>query len=372
MSQHTPSSVQPTYEQRLAEALLTYRRVTGRDVPPERLDRARPEVLRLYKAFVRAPLRIGLGSNDAEWASLRLGMKPMVREVLPPEQWEALRPRLEVEGFRTLALHVAVSEEPFDGFTFQRGRRLTGGGEDEWVTRVAPGGAGEDRLIVYVGRDPDHMRAALEVDRTLITERENVPETTLVARMGALLGYPECCTAAYVGAGTKVFSNHRLVSASLARTSTPHPLLNNLSLSIFHTIGWFPCRYDCPASLEWARRIDAHFAAVAPADRAAALRVLSMPRIYLDDRRQILLDGEVSGAGARFSTAWTPFTFDRSAETAAFDWIFFVDVVAPCLEADVVRQEGERWVLERGGRATGELTLPGALWFPFSDADQMS
>lgn len=367
MRHDSPPTVQPTYEQRLAEAYATYRRIAGRDVPPERLDRARPEVLRLYKAFVRAPLRIGLGSNDAEWASLRLGMKPMVREVLPPEQWDALRPRLAVEGFQTLALHVAVSEEPFDGFTFERGRRLTGGGEDEWVTRVTPGGAGEDRLIVYVGNDLDRMKAARDVDRTLITERENVPETELVGRMGALLGYPECCTAAYVGAGKKVFSNHRLVSASLARTATPHPLLNNLSLSIFHTIGWFPCRYDCPASLTWARRIDAHFASKSPADRAAALRVLSMPRIYIDDRRQILLDGKASGSSAQFTTAWVPFTFDRSAETAAFDWIFFADVVAPVLEADGLRVEGGKWTLTRGGRAVGELSLPpDALWFPFS------
>lgn len=369
MSRHEGRAVQATYEERLAEALATYRRVAGRDVPADRLDRSRPDVLRLYKAFLRAPARIDLGSNDAEWASLRLGMKPMVREVLAPDQWAAVVPQLEDEGWETLALHIAVSEEPYDGFTFERGRRLTGGGEDAWVTRVSPGGAGEDRLIVYAGRDHATLAQARDVDKRLVSEREHVPETELVARMGGLLGYPGCCTDAYVGAGPKVWSNHRLVSASLARTTTPHPLLNNLSLGIFHYIGWFPCRYDCPASLAWARRVDEHYAAEAPTARAAAVRVLSMPRVYVDDRRQLVLDGEVLPDGAvRFRTAYTPFAFDRAAETAAFDWVFFADVAAPLLAGGTLRHERGRFTLERGGRST-ELELPdAALWLPFRGA----
>lgn len=358
-----------TYEERLAEALATYRRVAGREVPAERLDRGDPEVLRLYRAFVRPAERIDLGSNDAEWASLRLGMKPMVREVLAPDQWAAVVPQLEQEGYQTLALHIAVSEEPYDGFTFERGRRLTGGGEDAWVTRVSPGGAGEDRLIVYAGHDRDRLAQARDVDRRLVAERENVPETELVARMGGLLGYPACCTAAYVGAGRKVWSNHRLVSASLFRTGTPRPLLNNLSLGMFHYIGWFPCRYDCPASLEWAGRIDAHYAAAAPGARAAALRALSLPRVYLDDRRQLLLDGAVQPDGSvRFRTVLTPFAHDRggrSPDTAAFDWVFFVDVAAPLLGGGVLRHAGRQITLERDGAAR-QLDLPDtALWFPF-------
>jgi hypothetical protein len=142
--------------------------------------------------------------------------------------------------------------------------------------------------------------------------------------------------------------------------------LNNLSLGIFHYIAYFPCSYDCAASLAYARRLDQHYAREQRADRDRALRVLAMPRIYIDDRRQVLLDGHVRPDGVvRHEGAYSPFTFDRSQETAAFDWVFWMDTVEKVRASDTVVPSEEGFLLEKDGRPVGTLPREGALWFPF-------
>ena len=362
------------YLERLAPGLRAYEQVTGRRVPPELLDPSREDVRAAYAAFLAAPFRIRLGGNDAEWAALRLGIKPMVREVVSPVQWRSMRPTYEAMGYATLALETAVSEEPFEGYTFERGlqgqkeARGTFGADadDRHIGRVSGDASFDDRVIVYVGRDRARLEKARDLDAVFIGRRAGEEEAAFIDAMGGLLGYPLCCTSAFSHL-VRTYSNRRPVRDALARTRRPAPLLNNLSLGIFHYIAWFPCRYDCPESLAKVRPVDAHYRSVAPREREKVLHALSMPRVYLDDRRQVLLDGRATTDGVvRYRSVHTPFTFDRQAATAAFDWVFYADVVRSIALGDELRVSGsELFVLRKGVQIAALPTAEEPLLLPF-------
>ena len=60
-----------------------------------------------------------------------------------------------------------------------------------------------------------------------------------------------------------------------------------------------------------------------------------MPRLLVDGRRQVLLDGYPDGESQyRYRAVYSPFAFDRRAETAALEWVFYVDRVWPLSGGD--------------------------------------
>src|SRR6185436_11363720 len=100
--------------------------------------------------------------------------------------------------------------------------------------------------------------------------------TALSVRLGLLLGYPRCCVEAWATLAVP-HDNAATIRASCERSRAFDPLLNNLSLGLYHHIAWFPCRYDCEASRRLAEPVAADLAARAPAPAALIARILSMP-----------------------------------------------------------------------------------------------
>jgi hypothetical protein len=223
----------------------------------------------------------------------------------------------------------------------------------------------------YVGRDRASLEEAAALDGSMIPYQTAPTSRTLATtddtrRLGELLGYPPCCTEAFTRWHEQLVDNHPPIAAAAAASERFDPLLNNVCLGAFRLIGWFPCRYDCPASIEIARRVEEKLRRRHPRTIDEALRALAMPRVYMDERRQLILDGEVEGDRVRYRDVYSPYALDRQARTAAYEWVFYADVVACVPNGNTLRLDGDELVVADGERELHRLACPGAVWLPFS------
>ena len=206
-----------------------------------------------------------------------------------------------------------------------------------------------ERCAVYISGDAALAERARALDRMA----DDARETDSAHALGALLGYPPCCVEAFCALPRR-WPNRSPIAASIARTERFEPRLNNVALDRFAWIAWFPCRYDCEASLAIANAAAAALSKVDPASVAAADRELARPRLYLDDRRQAALVG-ASGdeEGATFERL-EPLTRERQP----------VDPIwSEVAEANVLRVSGDAVTLYRGGDVIAWEGEP--LYLPF-------
>lgn len=320
----------------------------------------RPESRRfrgLYDAFRHRPFRVVLGASEGEWLAVEAGLKPLIREVIVAENWEAWRARSEKLGLVTRQVATGVTESWTDGLTF----RKDGFGDD------GQAGAAEARqVLALAGREPGPVAEAAEIESALLRDTTGEAWRSLVERLGGLLGYPPCCVDAFARLGPRRDCADP-IRASASRSRHFDPLLDNVTLSVYHHLGWFPCSYGCAPSRVLAARVSDLLLARSPAQHANVSRLLEMPRLYLDERRQLLLDAlEVLPDRVRYRAVYTPGTFDGRLDCAHFDWVFFVDVAAPFMAAETARVGDDEIRLEKDGRTIAVLERPPeATWLPF-------
>ena len=322
-----------TYEGRIAVALERYESVIGRRPSPELFDRGREEVRAAYARFLQRPFELAPGASLGERMALRLGLKPVLRELVAPARVAALR-----DEFRAMGCSVAVVGERVD--------------EDATTGLVAEQGGARQRVVVHAGRNAEQVERAAELDQVLLADVSRGVWEDATHELGRVLGYPDCCVEAFVALGP--FEHNRTpIAAAAANSDRFDPLLNNLSLSFYRHIAWYPCRYDCPASLKVARQVAQHLRTSRPGAFREVQRVLSMPRVYADERRQLLFSGaRVAADEMRFQEIFTPYALDGEASEAAFEWLWYCDVVVPLLEAGRIglsegalsERSGEDWV----------------------------
>lgn len=341
------------YRQNLDAGLQAYRDAAGRAPEPERLDVARREVRRLYDTFRRRRLRSHLGPTDGERIQLELGLKRVLRERVDAQHLPALEQRARDDGHAFLAVPLPAPARPaaLDGIA------------------TAP----LADFHVYVGPDPSDLDEAAALDQRMVPHQVipedgphlDGPSDEDTRRLGELLGYPLCCRRWYAGHADSP-SNREPIDDAARRSEGFSPLLNNLSLGAFHHAAWQPCSYGCVSSLETVRAIDAELARRHPVARKALLPFLRMPRLYLDERRQLILDGAPDDDGFRYHDALSPYALDQARSAAAFEWVWFVDVVARVQEGDRLRPLGDgAWEVLRGRQRLHRLELPGAVALPF-------
>jgi hypothetical protein len=340
----------PRYARHLAEGLAAYSTRTGREVAPHLLDVGRPAVRALYDQFRARPFAVPLGATEAEWVQLELGLKQVLRERLDRPRVVALRRRCAQEGW---TLRVRELPPPGDGTALD--------GVDTSLMRD---------VHAYVGRDAAAVEEAAALDDAMIPHQADPVDGQFATdadsrRLGALLGYPPCCTAAFVRWHDHLSDNWQPIASAAAASRAYHPLLNNLALGAFHLIAWFPCRYDCPASLELARRVARELWRRHPLAMDPALAMLACPRVYLDERRQLVLRGVPEGGTVRYRSVHSPFSLDRSARTAPYEWVFYADVCARVAAGDRIWPDGEELVVARGPREIDRIHAPDAIWLPF-------
>lgn len=201
---------------------------------------------------------------------------------LPNEVW-AFRAGLKPVAFLTMR----PEEEPavralFPGAHVERlERRVHIGAQDTWVDdRVS----GEPRVELYISRDADLARRALAL------QSEADPSQRL-RDIGALMGYPPCCVEAFERTLDRS-NNTRNRYATAARTRPEGPWPWELNNCFVMLVPFFPCHYECPAALRWARATLAELRAEDPSIVAALERWLSRPVLYFDHAHHIALDGD--------------------------------------------------------------------------------
>lgn len=354
------------YEAHLEAALARYEAVVGRRPAASLLDRALPSVRQAYARFVRRPVVIEAGAGDGAWLAFELGLKPMVRELVDAARVDALTELVTSLGGVVRAGPIGAATDPLSGISAAgRARRafLRGRGRDPMAPALDR--ATGEQWLVIAGRDVARVDAAFELDSRLLGQIRSAPQPADVTALGELLGYPGCCVKAYADL-LPIHDNRYVIKTTMRRSERFDPLLNNLSLGSFHHIPWFPCAYDCPESIAIATRVDEALLQRAPSAHAAVHKAAVLPRLYMDDRRQVILDGRVQADGSvAFVDAYTPFALDRQRESAGFEWVFYVDVVQPILLGDVLRVEQRELVVEAAGAVVARLPRASDAWLPF-------
>jgi hypothetical protein len=333
------------FERRLRDALEGYRPLLGRCLAIEDVDPRSRRLRDAYRAFSDASRGLDVPPDRGEWADFEGGRKPMLRLVLSKAAWASLRELSASKGYAIAEADLAVREAA-DG-------------------RVVPSGE-NTRVVGFVGREPRDVTEAARVDGELLASG-NSPEAwrTLGRRLGALLGYPRCCVDHFVGLAADA-GNDEVVRAVARGSGRFLPWLNNVSMSVYHAISWFPCRYDCEASTRVARAVEQRVRAAAGRKHHRVLRYLSMPRLYFDDRRQLIFEGATERNGrVRYRAVHSPFTFDRRRDDALGDWLFHVEVVTRLATASCLETHGEEAVAESEGKAETIRWTMTPVWMPF-------
>jgi hypothetical protein len=235
------------------------------------------------------PIHYPFGSGQAEELAVFAGQKPIFRQLLPVGELAAARRRFEAGGLVVGDCHTGTIACP-------------------------PG-----HRVVFVGRDAARVTAAVELES----------RTRLDVELGALLGYPACCTERFARA-TEPRDNERLIAAAVARTRGRFaPRLNQLDLGVFHYISWSPCSYDCAPSLAYADAVvqtlrawsGAFVAGHAPAQRCPPGcqherfvdridEALSAHRLLALESVQVSIAGRWDGTHLEVQRAW-PTSRDR-------------------------------------------------------------
>lgn len=224
-------------------------------------DRALPAAPRLLAdPSARAVPRL-------ERMAFEAGIKPALYLTLPRAEAEALLPRFA-------AFSVARVDYALDHDVVTDVRRRVN----------VPEGEGS-HVDLFIARDPAAVARAREI---YLDPRG--PSAHL-AEMGAMLGYPGCCVAAFAALDDRS-NNSATRYAAHARTVAEGrpfaPALNNL---FAHVLPWFPCSYGCEASVRAADAVLDLFAATDP-EGAASLRArLARPVLYVDHARAVAFEG---------------------------------------------------------------------------------
>jgi hypothetical protein len=333
------------FEGRLRDALEGYRPLLGRRLAFEDVDPRSARLRDAYRTFSDASLLLDVPPDLGEWADFEGGRKPMLRLLLDEVAWASLRKTSASKGYAIAEVGLAVRES-------EGGRLVPSGEHPRWVG--------------FVGREEKDVAEAARVDAELLAHG-NSPEAwrTLGRRLGTLLGYPRCCVDHFVGVAADA-GNDEVVRAVAGGSGRFLPWLNNVSMSVYHAISWFPCRYDCEASAHVARAVDERVRARVGRKHLRVRRYLSMPRLYFDDRRQLIFEGATERNGrVRYRAVHTPFTFDRRRDDVLRDWLFHAEVVTRLAAAASFETRGEEAVTGSGGTVeTIRWTTP-PVWMPF-------
>lgn len=210
-----------------------------------------------------------------EWLAVRAGVKPAARQVPSGAAVGAeLVAAAERQGLHAIAVEAA-----------------------NYLADFATGDAAGCQTIVYVGTTPEAARTARDAERAMIAacERGEPVTPALNAALGRALGYPECCIAAF--APRCDLPNAVLRFEALRHTGASACALLNDVDPRRSLISHFVCRYDCAASLGYARAVLGAVAAV-DATRAEALARALAGVVVLFRAGGALQLGEVRAVGA--------------------------------------------------------------------------
>lgn len=172
-----------------------------------------------------------IGSPNLELLAVRAGVKPACRYLVHPDAVDRLVREVHAEG---LCARVT------DGAAF--------------VSRFCTGFKAGETTVVHVGRTEQAAARAAELERAMMTGWRRWLRTVSIERaFGEALGYPPCCTEAFLKVRT--LPNEVIRFHALARTPDTAAALLNDADETQSIISHFVCRYDCSASLRYAEAV---------------------------------------------------------------------------------------------------------------------
>lgn len=336
----------------------------GHSVDPLAYDPARPEHATTWSAFTRRSVRLPRGGHEGEWLLLELGLKPVLRSWLFDARLDALAPRCRRRGL------VLVR-----GSAAGIGRPAPRADLHGPAPNATPGPRRAPAGLVYVARDRGQAEAARDAESALLADQRQVTDDDTRRRrdahaariLGGLLGFPRCCVDAF----SEVARDGRderagMLEHALAHSEAFAPRLNNLSLGAFHYIGWSPCRFDCAPSLAIA---DEAAAELRRRDQGAFVvveRILGRPRLWFDERRQLIFSGRFADGVLRFGSVRTPWALDGDDRHRALEWLFYAELAPLLIGGGALVQDGDGWTLHRSGEPPRPWSHRGGLFLPFA------
>lgn len=280
--------------------------LTEETAPPPLLATPRPQHAppsRLALPLAEPPGASGLlgGSpwaalrRDMQLLAVRSGLKPAVRYLLPVAAADERARQFQQQG-QQHGMQVRFAESRFS-YDHER----------KWLV---PNPAGE-RRILYVGRSASHLDELAHAEAAVLAQSRLDEEASrgLHEAMGALLGYPECCTRQFNLSGQEQNTANAL--AAWDRSQRRSYLLNTLALSHFSYVPWSPCRFDCEASLQYAQQLERELAREYPRLAALARHFLLAPRLLVAERQMLTWQcGSDPEQGERVWRALLPWQID--------------------------------------------------------------
>ncbi len=239
-----------------------------------------------------APLE---SADMRELLAVRTGVKPACRHLLRRDRAEDLANRAKADG-----LHVHIT----DAAAFAAS--CCGDGVAEHAT-----------TLVHVGLTEASAAAATVAEQAIVdacARRERVSDAQVRA-LGAALGYPACCIEAFLPIRDCSTTDIRFHALVRTPPGDAPALLNNIDEGrglVSHAV----CRYDCSASLRYARalltvvrRVDASVAERLSRELAGLVIVLRREGVL-----RLVPTGELTTSAFRYDRVIASATGPRSGE----------------------------------------------------------
>lgn len=236
----------------------------------------------------------------------------------------ALLPRLRSRGvIVTDLLGVAVGLKPMcrSGLTSADDEtlallRLFGAGAGLTIRAYRSEYERTGKPMVMAASDPIRLEEFTACTERKLSARTRTATAEQTALMGALLGYPRCCAAAFAAteavdaesarpwcfpralgdAPPRISYRMNFLYNFHSRSSGPENELQRMLAGGYRLmeaslLPWIPCAWDCAPSLAYGRKIELALLGYAP-ELARSLRdLLSLPILFLDDWRFVTLLG---------------------------------------------------------------------------------
>jgi hypothetical protein len=214
---------------------------------------------------------------NPEWVAFDIGVKPGLRLTISSE--DAVR---EIQSLTARGLSALPAERPIS----RPGR--------------------PDETILYVARAPDAARALRDAEAPVLPGKDSRLSVADIAesheRVGALLGFPSCCTAAFVervtrgvttrAGGGSAHEDYVAAEDAIRRSRAFHGRLNDmLRRERLWIIPFYPCKYDCETALLYADAVWDALVSAAPAAARSLRESLSAPVRLLPDGTRVQQDG---------------------------------------------------------------------------------
>lgn len=203
-----------------------------------------------------------LGDDDspspgvpAEEIAFAIGLKPVLYLVIRPDELVAARTRHP-------GAHV-VTEPDRVSVDVTSGSRAYG--------------EGADVLHAFMAADRRDAQRALDAWRAGSSRH--------VHELGALMGYPPCCTAAFAALASRR-DNAALVHVTATRTrSLSASYAPALNVAVHRWVPFTPCVFSCRSAVAWSERV---LGALEPGPGQAATRALARPVYYVDEAHAVV------------------------------------------------------------------------------------